>query len=85
VSQWMINLIFVSNSKNLKNNGKYWITEISSEILCTGSSGSIGWALSLSLGSKTIEPEAPKVLSSRAQAQPELMDNIIYIIDAEEF
>ncbi len=68
-NEWL-NLIFVSNSKNLRNNGKYWITGISSEILCIGSSGSIGWALSfslsigskpesLSLGSKTIEsPQA---------------------------
>ncbi len=80
-NEWL-NLIFVSNSENLRNNGKYWIIGILSEILCTDSSGSIDWALSLSLGSKpaslslsllslgskTIEPEpkAPKNPSSRA-------------------
>jgi hypothetical protein len=42
-------LIFAFYSKNLKNNGKYWNNGNSSEILCIGSSGSIGWALSLSL------------------------------------
>jgi hypothetical protein len=47
-NEWL-NLAFVSNSENLRNNGKYWIIWISSEILCTDSSGSVGWALSLSL------------------------------------
>jgi hypothetical protein len=42
-NEWL-NLIFVSNSNNLTNNGKYWITGISSEILCTGEIGEIGWA-----------------------------------------
>jgi hypothetical protein len=48
-NEWL-NLIFVSNSNNLTNNGKYWITGIPTEILCTGSPGSIGWAFAWAYG-----------------------------------
>jgi hypothetical protein len=63
-NEWL-NLIFESNGNNLRNNGKYWITGILSEILCRGS---IGWALSLSLGSKQPKPPEPRLKSHRAWA-----------------